>query len=534
VDPDERIVASAQRLAGKHKLTMAVPKLVEHLKSRSTWVSATALRALVDTLAGERLREIGPHLGPQDPPAPIVEDLARNLNLDDALAFLASVTIRSHTCTWLLDRVIESTPTHAWTEDRLRALMAVLAITGLQTEPDYAALGNAIVMQLDSALAAVRLMPAVGSAYGWYIPYDQGAALLAVDPFVLAGGNPTDELQDALEATREQQAERARRQQRHNDSQAEVERLIDRDGDQVDLNKVVQHGALRRLDATRRAVLARAVDRTWPTAALASGDLSVDHVELDVGAEISAPIAPDRWWQLLDAYVSGDGLFAIRLQGVGLWLSSTQPHGIGDELCTRIRACAGTRELRRLLIVGDIRDMDVADAACERLLELDVDERDWLASARYLAESSTARALNRLLDHAGAVRGTLVAVLARKGDARSRLEIIDGLTTQVMNGEDPEPPMWPNAVYDSSFCAPFTKLAHAAPTKAKVLPFAINGVAQISDASSYADLERLAAQRRIWWIELEAAYTASRLATTSVLLRLDDSVVAAAQAFGNL
>ena len=251
-------------------------------------------------------------------------------------------------------------------------------------------------------------------------------------------------------------------------------------------------------------------------------------------SDLTAPIAPDRWWQLLNAYVSGDGLFAIRLEGIGLWLASTQPHGIGDELCTRVRACADTRELRRLLIVGDIRDMDVADAACERLLELDVDERDWLASARYLAESSTGTNLNRLLDHAGAVRGDLIALLARKGDAPSRLEIIDGLTTQVMNGEDPEPPMWPNAEYDSSFCGPFAELAHAAPTKAKALPFAVNGVAQISDASSYAALERLAAQRRIWWIELEAAHAASRLATTSLLLRLDDSVLAAAQAFLNL
>ena len=475
-DPDQHIVMSAQRLVAKYELTAAVPQLIEHLKSSNARLSGTALRALVEILPGDRLKEIGPHLGVQDPPVPIAEDLTSNLNLDDVLAFLASVRTRSHTCTWLLDRLIESTPTHAWTEERVRALMAVLAITGHPTDPDYAALGGVISSHLEAALATARVPRILGSTHRWYVPRDQAAALLAIDPAVLAAGHPSDNLKEALKAASEERAERDRRQRRQEDAQAEVRAAIDRDGDQVDLRSVVGHGTLRLLDAKRRATLARAVDRAWPTAAFASGGPSIDDLALDVGAEITAPIAPDRWWQLLDAYVPGTELFGFRREGVGLWLAATRPNGITDELCARITACVDAGELYRLLIVADVRNASVASAACERLLRIEAEQRDWLAAARYLVEASTTIDVEALLDHAGPRRGQLVAVLASKGDTPARLNVIAELTAQVKDGEDPEPPTWPNPTYDRSFCPPFAKLAHAAPEGTKALFFAVNAL----------------------------------------------------------
>lgn len=529
-DSDEHIVVAAQRLVGRYSLTAAVPALIEHLNSRSARLSGTALRALIDTLPGDRLNEIGPHLGPQDPPVPIAEDLARVLNLDDALAFLASLRTRPHTCTWLLDRLVDSTPAHAWTEERVRVLMGVLAISGHPTDPDYSALGGVLSSHLEAALAAVRPRRSIGSSHQWYVPRDQTAALLAIDPAVLAASHPSDELKMALEAAIEDKAERDARLRRQEDAQTELREVIDRDGDQIDLMSVIGTGALRLLDPERRATLARAVDRAWPTAALASEESWAHDLALEVGAEIRAPIAPDRWWQLLEAYVPGTGLFGFRREGVGLWLAASRPPGITDELCARISDCVDARGLYRLLIVADVRDASVAGAACERLLRIDPEQSEWVASARYLLESGSGIDIEALLMHAGPNRGPLVAALARKGDPPARLEIIEELATQVAKGEDPEPPSWPNVTYDPSFCPALAQLARAAPEGTKALSFAVNGLTQISDPSSLVVLEQLAA-RRVWWIELAAEQAAARLGTARVLERLDDSVFEAAQAF---
>lgn len=318
----------------------------------------------------------------------------------------------------------------------------------------------------------------LGSTHEWYVPRDQAAALLAIDPAVLAAGHPSDQLKEALEGASEERAERDRRRRRQEDAQAEVRAAIDRDGDQVDLRSVVGHGTLRLLDATRRATLARAVDRAWPTAASASGGPSIDDLALDIGAEITAPISPDRWWQLLDTYVAETGLFGLRREGIGLWLADTRPNGITDELCARITACVDAGELYRLLIVADVRDASVASAARESLLRIDAEERDWLAAAQYLVAASTTIEVEALLDHAGPSRGQLVAVLARGGDTSARLEVIEELTAKVKDGEDPEPPTWPNATYDRSFCPQLAELAHAAPEGTKALSFAVNALAR--------------------------------------------------------
>ena len=121
-------------------------------------------------------------------------------------------------------------------------------------------------------------------------------------------------------------------------------------------------------------------------------------------------------------------------------------------------------------------------------------------------------------------------MLASKGDTPARLEVIAELTAQIKDGEDPEPPTWPNPTYDRSFCPPFAELAHAAPEGTKALSFAISALAQISDPSSLAVLEKLAG-RRIWWIELAAEQAAAQQATARVLDRLDDSIFLAARAF---
>ena len=408
--------------------------------------------------------------------------------------------------------------------------MTVLAIGAYPTDPNYDALARVISSHLDAALSVARVSRSNDTAHRWYVPLDQATALLALDPAELAAGQPSEELRDALEAAREERARRTRQRRHHEDSQAEVCASIDRDGDQVDLNSVVGHGALRSLDAERRATLARAVDRAWPPFASASGDLPIDDLVLHVGAEIDAPLPPDRWWQVLDAYIPGTGIFGIHRAALGQWLVSTRPDGITDELHARIVASTDAGELSRLLIVADVRDARIVGAARERLLSIEPDERDWLAAARYLIECGARSDIEAMLDHAGAGREHLVAVLAREGERSAQFEIIETLITQVTDGKKPEPPTWPNASYDGSFCKPFSRLAEVAPEGTKALSFGVNGLAEISDLESLTALEQLAA-RRIWWIDLAVEQVAAQLASARVLQRLDDSVLVAAREF---
>jgi hypothetical protein len=528
-DSDAQIVAAAADAVAAHKLVDAAPKLIAHLGSRNARVRISVLRALLEILPGSRLREVGPHLGPQDPPGPIAQELAERLNLDDALAFLESLHVRSHTCNWLLDRLIETTPTYAWTAERTAQLMSVLRVNGLAPGPNYEGLATVVALHLSAALDALRPTRLPGSQWAWHLPDGQARTLLALDPDDLAAANPSPEVQHALAAAREQLDERQQRQRDPAVELAELETIIDHDP--IDLEAVAARPQLTSLGRDRLARLTQALDASWPAAALASGDAHLTDLVIYIGVEIAAAITATHWWQLLDAHLRAQGRYGLGDERITDWLASTRPAGITTELAERVVACENTEQLHRLTTICGLDETAVVSAARDRLLTLDVDGHAWTRAALRLADRVDPEDLTRLLEHAGAAREQLVAGLAKNGSVAAQKEALATLAQELGDGEDPEPPTWPAADYDASFTEPLSQIAAAADASSKVLAFAVNALSQIVDRSAVAALDLLAAEHpTLWWIRLAEDHAAARLARACIINRIDARPLVAARA----
>jgi hypothetical protein len=525
-DASRPIAMLAAGTARSYRLEEATDALKENLKASDAGIRLSSMRALFDIVPNHRLSELGPLLGIGGVPAPIAEELNKRLNLDDCLAFVGSLTHRSATATWLIDRLVDSTPSSAWTAHRAVRLFATLGMSG-QAPTNYEPIAAKLLANLSAVLAAARPRRSAAAPHAWTLPLDQARVLLMLDPAALAAADPSSEMLSALQEARDELAHRPQphtREQRR----ADLEALINETPPNFDT--IAGSGSFRDLDADYRRRLADAVDAAWPGDAIDAGEGWIQHSVLLVGWEAQVPISATRWRQLLRAHFHAPKGYGLGDPRVSHWLGETRPDDAVADVALLLNDASTADQLVRLCIAGGLKDQKLASAAVAKVCALDTEIDGWESAAGYIAKRVADP--SAVLEHAGRFRDQLIVLLARDGNREARMEVLGILTEQVQHGEDPAAPQWLNPQFDESFVGPLLQLAREVEDGSKLLSFAVSSIGRINSMSSVRALSELATERsNLWWIGLEAEGVARRQATEEALRRHPEDVLMAAAAF---
>jgi hypothetical protein len=532
-DDDVNIAARAAAIAGRQAIRGAIPQLKGLLRARDERVRRTALGVLVELLPADRLSELAVPMVGSDPLRSVASRLAERLGLDTGLHLLGALKGQSPTGAWLLDRLVENFPPVAWTEERVRLLMRACDKSFGVGRPDFDALAEVVARHPAAALSEVRVYRRFDREHAWTGASNQLRLLLRLPEDALTESQVPEGLWDAMERERYWEADEASRSRRPEQLREQVITQIDAHGVRIDPESIVGHTLLRNLDSQRRGVLENVVAHRWSSSDLGQDEPRSMIAVAHIGAEIRAPLTPERWRELLTAHLNASRDFDLGDDRITAWLSETRPENETSALGLLVRSALDGAQIAKLLLIVGGED-EIALAAEARLRELDPTPPGWLRAAGILIASAGAdRGLGLLSCVVGPARRSLMAHLASAGDGDAQAEVLRELSAQLSAGRKIERPHWQTVCEDAAVLDALIGMAGAAAAAgdSEALRYAVGTLTRFTRTEVVRHLQELVQRHPgLWWVGSAADEVAERCATDAILARLPRSVVEASAA----
>jgi hypothetical protein len=534
-DETPRVAQLAADITGRLRVAEAEDGLRALLDARDEHVRVAALRALVEIVDVDRLPGLAASVKVSEDLRRIAQRLNERLDVDTAIELVRACRDMNATTAWLIDRVIDSAHPAAWTEQRVGALMVACDAIGGAGEPDPERLASVFRRHPAAAIAAVRVHR-VGD--GPYAPRHQLLPLTRLDRTLLAGDEHAD-LRAAIGRAVEEEAEIQARRTAADRAMRRLPELLDARG--LDLDpRDIDVGMLppRHLKPSHRDLLLQLIDRWWPAAGFPEDLDETSHAVLAVGSAIEAPLAPQRWIELLDTHLNSSFLrYPLGTDSVTWWLRQSYTPKQDAALIERIRGAEGDA-LRDLTVIGNAgAEGAVTDAVIARLRELGPHAKRWGSIVIYLAEHGGAEAVRELLADGVPrdARNRVIGTLARGQDRAAQCELLEHITARVERGEQPDRLTFVDFVASKEVLAALAQLADAAIRhNAEDLRGSVLGQLRQWPTPEVLDvLEDLVRRHGAGdpWIAILRDSVARRFTTSAVLERLPNQLADAAAWF---